>query len=34
MAHVWVDVTYIDQAEFNKLVSARKTVPKVVPNPD
>jgi len=34
MAHVWVDVTYLNQADFDKLVSARKTVPKVVPNPD
>jgi len=25
MAHVWVDVTYLDQAEFDRLVAARKT---------
>jgi hypothetical protein len=24
MAHAWVDVTYLDQAEFDKLVAARK----------
>ncbi|HUL73728.1 MAG TPA: hypothetical protein VLT86_11540 [Vicinamibacterales bacterium] len=25
MAHAWVDVTYLDQAEFDKLVAERKT---------
>ncbi len=25
MAHVWIDVTYLNQAEFDKLVAARKT---------
>lgn len=25
MAHAWVDVTYLDQAEFERLVAARKT---------
>jgi hypothetical protein len=24
MAHAWVDVTYLDQAEFDSLVAARK----------
>jgi hypothetical protein len=28
MAHVWVDVTYLDQAEFDRLVAARKAVKK------
>ena len=25
MAHAWVDVTYLEQADFEKLVAARKT---------
>jgi hypothetical protein len=25
MAHAWVDVTYLEQAEFDRLVAARKT---------
>jgi hypothetical protein len=25
MAHVWVDVTYLEQDEFDKLVASRKT---------
>ncbi|MGH7554443.1 MAG: hypothetical protein ACREMQ_15670 [Longimicrobiales bacterium] len=29
MAHTWVDVTYLEQAEFDKLVAARKK--KVIP---
>jgi uncharacterized small protein (DUF1192 family) len=24
MAHAWVDVTYLDQAEFDQLVAERK----------
>ena len=31
MAHVWIDVTYLNQADFDKLVLARKTPPRVVP---
>jgi hypothetical protein len=27
MAHVWVDVTYLEQADFDKLVAARKKKP-------
>jgi hypothetical protein len=34
MAHAWVDVTYLNQADFDKLVSARKTASKAVQNPD
>jgi hypothetical protein len=31
MAHVWIDVTYLNQADFEKLVAARKSAPKVIP---
>ena len=31
MAHVWVDVTYLDQVDFDKLVASRKTGARVVP---
>jgi len=31
MAHVWIDVTYLNQADFDKLVAARKPPPKVIP---
>jgi hypothetical protein len=31
MAHVWVDVTYLEQADFDKLVAARKAKKAVVP---
>jgi len=31
MAHVWIDVTYLNQADFDKLVLARKTPPRVIP---
>jgi hypothetical protein len=31
MAHAWVDVTYLEQADFDKLVSARKARAKVQP---
>ena len=31
MAHVWIDVTYLNQADFDKLVAARKQSPRVVP---
>ena len=30
MAHAWVDVTYLDQPEFDQLVAARKAATKVV----
>jgi hypothetical protein len=33
MAHVWIDVTYLNQADFDKLVAARKTAPKAVQEP-
>jgi hypothetical protein len=36
MAHNWIDVTYLEQAEFDSLVAARKaksTAPKVTPAP-
>jgi hypothetical protein len=26
MAHAWVDVTYLDQPEFDKLVAERKAL--------
>jgi hypothetical protein len=28
MAHVWIDVTYLNQADFDKLVAARKNSPR------
>jgi hypothetical protein len=28
MAHVWIDVTYLNQADFDKLVASRKTAPR------
>jgi hypothetical protein len=31
MAHVWIDVTYLNQADFDKLVAARKSAPKATP---
>ena len=31
MAHVWIDVTYLNQADFDKLVAARKAPPRVIP---
>ena len=31
MAHAWVDVTYLEQAEFDRLVAERKAKKKVVP---
>ena len=31
MAHVWIDVTYLNQADFDKLVAARKTAPRTIP---
>jgi hypothetical protein len=31
MAHVWIDVTYLNQADFDKLVAARKPAPKATP---
>jgi ABC-2 type transport system ATP-binding protein len=31
MAHVWVDVTYLNQPDFDKLVAARKSGARVVP---
>ena len=31
MAHVWIDVTYLNQADFDRLVAARKTPPRVIP---
>ena len=31
MAHVWIDVTYLHQGDFDKLVAQRKTAPRVVP---
>jgi hypothetical protein len=31
MAHVWVDVTYLEQADFDKLVAARRAKRAVVP---
>jgi mono/diheme cytochrome c family protein len=33
MAHVWVDVTYLDQADFDRLVAARKTKAATNPSP-
>jgi mono/diheme cytochrome c family protein len=36
MAHNWIDVTYLEQAEFDSLVAARKSrsaAPKVTPEP-
>jgi hypothetical protein len=33
MAHTWVDVTYLDQAEFDRLVAARKAK-AATPEPD
>lgn len=32
MAHVWIDVTYLNQTDFEKLVAARKPAAKVIPN--
>ncbi len=32
MAHVWVDVTYLNQADFEKLVAARKPAPRPIPH--
>ena len=31
MAHVWVDVTYLEQADFDRLVASRKAKKAVVP---
>jgi hypothetical protein len=33
MAHNWIDVTYLEQAEIDSLVAARKATarPKVIP---
>ncbi len=31
MAHVWVDVTYLEQADFDKLAAARKAKKAIVP---
>jgi hypothetical protein len=33
MAHNWIDVTYLEQPEFDSLVAARKAkaAPKVLP---
>jgi hypothetical protein len=31
MAHVWVDVTYLEQADFDKLVAARKAKKAAIP---
>ena len=31
MAHVWVDVTYLNQADFDKLVASRKSGPRATP---
>jgi hypothetical protein len=33
MAHAWVDVTYLEQAEFDKLVADRKAKKKEPPVP-
>jgi hypothetical protein len=32
MAHVWIDVTYLNQSDFDKLVAGRKAGPKAMPN--
>jgi hypothetical protein len=31
MAHVWIDVTYLNQTDFDKLLAARKPATKVIP---
>jgi hypothetical protein len=31
MAHVWIDVTYLNQADFDKLVADRKAKPRAMP---
>jgi hypothetical protein len=31
MAHVWIDVTYLNQTDFEKLVAARKPAAKATP---
>ena len=33
MAHAWVDVTYLEQADFDRLVAERKSKPRVTSNP-